>query len=156
MILDKAVGMVREFHRLIQAPIADAPHLLVGDPDTTLAASDLVYRLAKELLKESNGEKDLVICRAAMTLEELSEWLYAHAKQDLIAAADAIGDRLYLLLGDAVASGLPLGHIFQSVHASNMTKIAAVRTGIGKAVKGQNFRRPEIVEIVENAIARLR
>jgi predicted HAD superfamily Cof-like phosphohydrolase len=156
MMLDEAVDLVREFHRLIQAPIADAPRLLVGDQGKTLAASDLVGRLAKELLKESDGDKDLVICRAAMSLEELAEWLRAHARLDLIAAADAIGDRLYLLLGDTVASGLPVGQIFESVHTSNMTKIAGVRTGIGKAVKGCGFRRPEMVEIVENAMTRLR
>jgi predicted HAD superfamily Cof-like phosphohydrolase len=85
-----------------------------------------------------------------MTLEELAEWLRAHAQQDLTAAADAIGDRLYLLLGDAVASGLPLTEIFRTVHSSNMTKM----TGVGKAVKGRSFRRPEIAAILEKATAR--
>jgi predicted HAD superfamily Cof-like phosphohydrolase len=155
MTLDEAIGMVRTFHRQIQAPIAEAPHLMPGHPSKTLVAAVLVGRLAKQLTRESDGETDLVLCRAAMTLEELAEWLRAHAQQDLTAAADAIGDRLYLLLGDAVASGLPLAEIFRSVHDSNMTKMSGVRTGIGKAVKGRSFRRPEIDAILVRATARL-
>jgi predicted HAD superfamily Cof-like phosphohydrolase len=155
MTLDEAIRMVRAFHRQIQSPIAEAPRLLPGHPGKTLAAAVLVGRLANELARESDGEKDLVLCRAAMTLEELAEWLRAHAQQDLTAAADAIGDRLYLLLGDAVAGGLPLAELFQSVHNSNMTKMTGVRTGVGKAVKGRSFRWPEIEGIVEKAATRL-
>lgn len=154
MTLDEAIGMVRTFHRQIQALIADAPRLLPGDAGKTLAAAFLVSRLAKELTRDSDGEKDLVICRAAMSLEELAEWLHAHAQHNLTAAADAIGDRLYLLLGDTVATGLPLAEIFQCVHASNMTKMTGVRTGVGKAVKGRNFHRPEIAALLKKKTAR--
>jgi predicted HAD superfamily Cof-like phosphohydrolase len=149
MTLDEVIAMVRSFHRQIQAPIAEAPRLLPGHADKTWAAAELVGKLAEELTRKSDGEKDLVLCRAAMMLEELAEWLRAHARQDLAAAADAVGDRLYLLLGDAVAGGLPLTEIFCSVHASNMTKMTGVRTGLGKAVKGSAFRRPKIEAILE-------
>ena len=42
--------------------------LLPGHPGKTLAAAVLVGRLATELAREADGEKDLVLCRAAMTL----------------------------------------------------------------------------------------
>ena len=41
-----------------------------------------------------------------------------------------------------------------TVHASNMTKMTGVRTGVGKAVKGRSFRRPEIEAILESASKR--
>jgi predicted HAD superfamily Cof-like phosphohydrolase len=146
--------IAKRVNKLARSPIADVPRLLPGHPGKSLGAAVLVGRLANELARESDGEKDLVLCRAAMAIEELAEWLRAHAQQDLTAAADAIGDRLYLLLGDAVAAGLPLAEIFRSVHNSNMTKMSGVRTGVGKAVKGRNLCRPEIETILNNAIKR--
>src|SRR5688500_4636488 len=98
MKLDEALESVRSFHARIGAPIATSPQLLSGHPGKTLAACVLVGRLAKELSQYADGEKDIVLCRAAMDLEEVAEWLLAHANCDLVRAADAIGDRLYLIL----------------------------------------------------------
>ncbi len=94
-----------------------------------MAACALVGRIANELSREADGEKDMVLCRAAMVLEELAEWLYAHANPNLVKAADAIGDRLYVLLGDAVATGLPLEDLFIEVHRSTMSKLSSVHCG---------------------------
>ncbi len=108
----------------------------------------LVSRLGKQLLQAADGDKDIVICRAAMVLEELAEWLQAHANSNVVGAADAIADRFYLLLGDAVATGLPLTDLFQEAHRSNMTKLMAVHTGVGKGVKGLGYQRPQIAKIL--------
>jgi predicted HAD superfamily Cof-like phosphohydrolase len=150
MNLNEALDCVRSFHVRIGAPVAKRPQLLAGHPGKTLAACALVGRIAKELSRGADGEKDMVLCRAAMVLEELAEWLYAHANPDLVKAADAIDDRFYVLLGDAVATGLPLEALFEVVHTSNMTKLGAVHTGVGKAVKGGGYERPEIAEILAN------
>ncbi len=83
-----------------------------------------------------------------MELEELAEWLLAHGNSNLVGVADAIGDRFYLLLGDTVATGLPLEELFKAVHVSNMSKLAAVHTGIGKAVKGADYIRPKIADLL--------
>jgi predicted HAD superfamily Cof-like phosphohydrolase len=83
-----------------------------------------------------------------MMLEELREWLFAHANSNLVDAADALADRFYLLLGDAVATGLPLADLFQEVHKSNMGKLAGVRTGVGKGLKGPNYCRPQIEKVL--------
>ena len=58
-----------------------------------------------------------------MAVEELGEWLAANGKSDLPGAADALGDRLYVLLGDAVATGIPLPEVFEAVHESNWSKL---------------------------------
>ncbi len=83
-----------------------------------------------------------------MVLDELCEWLFAHANSNLIGVADALADRFYLLLGDAVATGLPLGDLFQEIHKSNMSKLAGVHTGVGKSVKGRNYSRPQIEKVL--------
>src|SRR5262245_20797281 len=111
--LDDALGNVRSFYRRIGAPVVELPTLLPGRPAKALAASTLVAQLRKEVLSGADGDKDVVLCRAAMVLEELREWLFAHASSNLVDAADALADRFYLLLGDAVATGLPLAELFQ-------------------------------------------
>jgi predicted HAD superfamily Cof-like phosphohydrolase len=111
-------------------------------------ASISVVELANELSKLADGTKDIFLCRAATALDELSEWLEANATFNVVTSADAIGDRLYLLLGDSVATGLPLDEIFQAVHRSNMSKMSGVQTGVGKAAKGPGDRRPAIAEIL--------
>ena len=136
------------FHRHIHATVAERPTLLPGHPGKALGATVLVGRLAKELARSADGEKDVVLCRAAMVLEELAEWLFACANSNLVDVADALGDRFYLLLGDAVATGLPLADLFQEIHRSNMSKLAAVHTGVGKGVKGPSYERPRIAGVL--------
>jgi len=123
--------------------------LLPRHPGKALAATILVGRLAKELAKSADGDKDVLLCRAAMELEELAEWLLAHGNSNLVDVADALGDRFYLLLGDSVATGLPLAELFQEIHRSNFTKLPAVHTGVGKGVKGVGYQRPEIAKVLE-------
>jgi len=46
---------------------------------------------------------DALLSRVALALEELAEWVLAHADQDLKSAAAWV-DRCYVLVGDAVAN----------------------------------------------------
>jgi predicted HAD superfamily Cof-like phosphohydrolase len=55
-------------------------------------------------------------------MEELSEYLRANEEQDIVAAADAIGDLVYVTLGCAHAMGLPFEKIFDAIHIANMGK----------------------------------
>ena len=82
--------------------------------------------------------------RLALALEELAEWLEAHANGDLVAAADAKGDRLYMMLGDAVSAGMPGAAIFKEIHRSNMTKAAQLAKPDGKAFKQGTYARPRL------------
>lgn len=83
---------------------------------------------------------------ARFILEELSEFLKAHEHQNLVDAADAIGDMIYVILGCSLHMGLPLEAIFESIHRANMTKIPGKtkRDGLGQdAKKPDNWRGPE-------------
>lgn len=142
MNLDDAIRSVKEFHRLVGAPVAERPTLLHGDPNAARELATTLAALATRTL-EIGMSGDVLMLRTGLAIEELSEWLVAHADGDIPAAADAWADRAYVLLGDAVATGLPAGSLFAAVHASNATKSPAP-SGDGKAVKGSGYVPPDI------------
>ena len=59
---------------------------------------------------------------ARFLMEELSELMKAHEKGNLVDAADAVVDLLYVTLGLSHHLGLPLPELFQVVHKANMAK----------------------------------
>lgn len=137
---------MRRFHQRIKAPIAATPQTLKCVPASALVFSGRLLELSKELAAAANGTEDVLLSRAAMAVEELGEWLAANAKSDLTATADALGDRLYILLGDSVASGLGsrLPEVFKAVHESNWSKLPLVTTALGKAFKGPDYLAPDL------------
>ena len=146
MFIDDAVAAVRDFHMGTGSPVVEKPCLLRGD---RLAAATLAEQLSSLIAGITAADGDVLLQRAAMAIEELSEWLTAHANGDLVAVADAWANRAYVLLGDAVASGLPAAELFAEVHRSNMTK-DLVADGTGKATKGANYRPPNLAAILES------
>ncbi len=138
---------VREFHVAISALVASEPSLLACDSAEAAKWGQKLIMLRDRVSLDAKGG-DSLGARLAMALEELAEWVEAHAAGDLVAAADAWGDRQYLLLGDAVATGLPVEEIFDEVHRSNMTKTRLVTDALGKAQKDEGFRHPRLASIV--------
>jgi predicted HAD superfamily Cof-like phosphohydrolase len=59
---------------------------------------------------------------ARFIMEELSEYLRAVEEGDLVGAADAIVDLIYVTMGCAHAMGLPFDKLFDVVHKANMAK----------------------------------
>ena len=147
MNIDDAVDAVRTFHERISAPISQKPCLLPGDPRMAASIAEQLRKVSRSLTPaEIRG--DVLASRAMMAIEELTEWLQAHVDDDLIAAADAWADRSYVLLGDAVAAGLPAAELFSEVHRSNMTKEPSPNES-GKAVKGPSYLPPDLKPILE-------
>jgi predicted HAD superfamily Cof-like phosphohydrolase len=60
--------------------------------------------------------------RIKFLMEEVAELTKAHNDRDLVAAADAIVDIVYVALGGALEMGLPFEAIWQIVHEANMSK----------------------------------
>lgn len=103
--------------------------------------------------------------RYKLSKEELDEYLEACKNEDIVEIADAIADRLFLALGDAICHGLGdiLPEIFEEVVASNMSKldengkpIVNGENGVfdryqplGKILKSKNYFKPKIKEILE-------
>lgn len=151
LTLADCVRLVREFHHQIKAPVsAGTPQLLSSDPARASIFSQRLADLSREMADAASNGKDQLLGRAAMAIEELGEWLEAHSKGDLVAAADALADRLYILLGDAVSTGLPLDLLFLEVHRSNLSKLSHVKTGHGKGAKGPSYVRPEITKVLRD------
>jgi predicted HAD superfamily Cof-like phosphohydrolase len=153
--LHACVSLVRRFHQRIKAPIAATPQTLKCDPASALMFSGKLTEFSKELAAAANGTEDTLLSRAAMAVEELGEWLAANAKSDLVGAADALGDRMYILLGDSVASGLgsSLPGVFKAVHESNCSKLPLVTTGMGKAFKGPGYQVPDLEALLAHHAA---
>ena len=103
------IGTVREFHSAMGAPMSPKPMLLAGDRSAAGSLAKRVKDLAITIMAEA-AANDVLLRRAAMALEELAEWLFAHVDEDLVAGADAWADRAYVC---ALRSILPQ-------HASDM------------------------------------
>jgi len=140
MSLEKLLEQVASFHHLIGELISANPILLAGDRK---AGSELACELRNISVKYSNQRGNRLVSRAAMAIEELAEWLEAHSQEDLVEATDALADRLFVLLGDAVATGIPLEGAFELVSQSNLTKVASKTTNAGKGVKSAEFQCPK-------------
>jgi len=153
MKVDDALEAVTAFHQQIGAPSSTSPRLLPGDADRARAFAERVSSLRFQAFGCGMMEDDQLLLRLSLALEELAEWLMAHAKGDLVGAADAWADRAYALFGDAVAAGLPAGELFEEVHASNCTKTAPATSG-GKAVKGPEYVPPDIRSVLLRAMPR--
>jgi len=144
MQIDDAIQAVRAFHERTASPIADRPRLLPGGK----VGAEVLARQLLAIKAEIRADGDnLLLQRAAMAIEELAEWLQAHAEGNLVAAADAWADRAYVLFGDAVAAGLPAAPLFTEVHRSNMTK-EPVAGESGKARKGPGYTPPDLAAIL--------
>ena len=140
--MKRQLQLVREFHQRIGETVTESPTLLQHDAecDAELARS---LRQIVDSFNRADSLTTQLSRRALMAVEELAEWIEAHVAGDIVEAADAISDRLYVLLGDAVATGLPLERIFDEVHRSNLTKASRAPT-TGKGIKGDDFLSPEL------------
>ena len=145
--MDAALNEVRKFHRQIGAAVIDSPALLACQAESATEVAVAIRGLLTRCRDMAGGGSDL-LSRLCLALEELAEWVEAHAAGDLVAGADAWGDRLYVLLGDAVATGLSANAIFEEVHRSNMTKTVAKVGNLGKGTKAVAFRPPRLREIL--------
>lgn len=82
---------------------------------------------------------------ARFLMEELSELLKAHEQENLVDAADAVADLIYVAMGCAHHMGLPLPQILDVVHQANMGKVpGSTRRGVSQdAQKPDEWVGPE-------------
>ena len=139
MLIQQALDAVTQFHRHIGETVASDPGLLEGSRKT---AASLAAEL-RSVGKKYGGLNDQLILRALLAVEELAEWLEAHHQENTVDALDAAADRLFVLLGDVVATGLPIQDAFSIVAASNLSKSAGKRTVGGKGIKAEGYEDPK-------------
>ncbi len=143
MNLAEAQELVKDFHELIRVPVASQPTTLACEPELSRHVSSTLRQLSQSCRAQSSATGELAV-RLGLALEELAEWVEANLAGDITAAADALGDRLYVLLGDAVSVGVPIERVFAAVHQSNMTKAATKLGAAGKGIKDSGYRPPDL------------
>lgn len=86
--------------------------------------------------------------------EENEEYLAAAQNNDMVEVADALGDMLYILCGTIIEHGMQdkIVEVFEEIQRSNMSKLGEDGEPIyredGKVLKGPNYFKPNIAEIV--------
>ena len=92
--------------------------------------------------------------RFDLMAEENEEYLEAAKENDLVEVADALGDMLYILCGTILEHGMQykIEEVFNEIQRSNMSKLGANGKPIyredGKVMKGPNYFKPNILEII--------
>ena len=123
------IAAVHAFHTAFKLNIQDTP---------TINISGDRKKLRFELMKEEN-----------------EEYLEAANNNDLVEVADALGDMLYILCGTIIEHGMQdkIEEVFNEIQRSNMSKLGEDGKPIyredGKVLKGPNYFKPNIKEILE-------
>ena len=85
--------------------------------------------------------------------EELDEFKQALENNDLLEAADALTDILYVTYGAGHAFGVDLDKCFEEVQRSNMSKLGEDGKPIynekGKVMKGPKYFQPDLRKFIE-------
>lgn len=90
--------------------------------------------------------------RAKLLIEEVRELYDAAMAGDIVGIADGIADVAYVVVGTAVAYGIPFDAVFAEVHRSNMTKVNTPAEA--KLVKGPEYEPPQIAAVLGTGGAR--
>lgn len=105
---------------------------------TLRGCQELVARFHEKVLPPGVTAQDQFM----KLVEEVGELAVGLHKDSRVLTADALADCLYVLCGIANLGGYDLADLFDTVHASNMTK---TRDG-GLSPKGAGYVPPKIVE----------
>lgn len=94
--------------------------------------------------------EDKYLMRYELMREENDEYLEACKTGDGIGIADALGDKLYILIGTIIEHGMQdkITDVFNEIHRSNMSKLGNDGKPIyredGKVLKGENYFKPNL------------
>ena len=103
--------------------------------------------------KPSFSSEKINELRFNLIKEELDEFRQALENNDLLEAADALTDILYVTYGAGHAFGIDLDACFNEVHNSNMSKLVndgkPIYNDQGKVMKGPNYFKPDLSKFIK-------
>jgi predicted HAD superfamily Cof-like phosphohydrolase len=98
-------------------------------------------------------DQNTIDLRIELISEELNEFWDACDQKDIVAAADALADILYVTYGAAHAFGIDVDACFAEVQRSNMSKLGEDGKPIyredGKVLKGPNYSEPDLKSVLQ-------
>ena len=127
--LKKYINQVEDFQKTFKLKMNDSP---------TAEVDQALYQLRYNLMHEEN-----------------IEYLDACKDGDLTEVADALGDKLYILLGTIITHGMQhiIEDVFNEIHSSNMSKLdengKPIYRADGKIMKSDKYFRPDIKSILQ-------
>jgi predicted HAD superfamily Cof-like phosphohydrolase len=96
--------------------------------------------------------------RVALLEEEVSEFVAASEKGDLVGIADALADIVYVVYGTALTYGIDLDAVLHEVHQSNMSKLGRDGKPLirddGKVLKSDQYIPPDVLAALGRQAAR--
>lgn len=123
--MNKMQEQVREFHQKFGHPVAYSPKRLTYGRG--ILRLDLIY-------------------------EEYAEYKNALAQDNLVEAADALGDLLYVVFGAAIEHGFDMEKVVDEIHRANMSKLGSdgkpIYASNGKVLKGPDYQPPNLKEVL--------
>ncbi|MDC3049731.1 nucleoside triphosphate pyrophosphohydrolase family protein [Candidatus Pelagibacter sp.] len=103
--------------------------------------------------RPSFSSKKINELRYSLIKEELEEFRQALDNNDLLEAADALTDILYVTYGAGHAFGIDLDSCFQEVQNSNMSKLGnngkPIFNDQGKVMKGPSYFKPDLSKFIK-------
>ena len=103
--------------------------------------------------KPSFSSEKINELRFNLIKEELDEFKQALDNNNLLEAADALTDILYVTYGAGHAFGIDLDACFNEVQNSNMSKLGndgkPIYNDQGKVMKGPNYYKPDLSKFIK-------
>lgn len=144
-----------------------SPRLVAGAPDPQplaqlghVLAQVLAFHEAFDLPRQplpAMAMADLATgLRVRLLREEVEEFALAVDRGDLVAAADALADVVYVAYGSAVTYGIDLDAVVSEVHRANMSKLDGrgrpVLRKDGKVLKSARYRPPDVSSVLDQQL----
>ena len=135
--------LVLQFHHTYSVPIRP-----FSDPTLDYERMNMRMSLIAEEFAELMGAVYGLRARAIIEAATAEAVATDEGERDVIEAADALADLVYVVYGMAIESGMNLDSVLAEVQASNLSKLmpdgSVKLREDGKVLKGPNFFQPNI------------
>ena len=135
--------LVLQFHHTYSVPIRP-----FSDPTLDYERMNMRMSLIAEEFAELMGAVYGPRARAIIEAATVEAVAVDEGERDVIEAADALADLVYVVYGMAIESGMNLDSVLAEVQASNLSKLmpdgSVKLREDGKVLKGPNFFQPNI------------
>lgn len=122
------------------------------DIAASVAEFHRAFNLPMQQLPSADIDDALATLRVALLEEEVSEFVTASEKGDLVGIADALADIVYVIYGTALTYGINLDSVLREVHRSNMSKLDSDGNPLirddGKVLKSERYFPPDIASVL--------